>query len=114
LIFLRPDNTQAIRLTTQKLLSCQTNSKGEELCSYRPVSNQWIQSNWIKDLNSGVLNLGIIGFLHFNNVDKTFTINFPIDFLYPELAGQSFLGKMVLVNFNSLGVNTAKICSPLQ
>lgn len=114
LVFLRPDNTQAIRLTTQELLGCQTNSKGEEICSYRPITNEWVQSSWIKDLNSGELNLGIIGNLHFNEADKSFSIKFPTDFSYPELAGKSFQGKMVLVNFNSFGVNTANLCNSLQ
>jgi hypothetical protein len=111
IVFVRSDNTQAIRTTTQELLGCQTASDGSELCSYRPIDNFWHEDHW-HELPEG-LDLGAAGtFAKLG--ENNYSMTLPKDFMYPEIAGKTFPGKMILVNFNDHGVNSANLCKSLQ
>lgn len=110
IIFMRPDNTQAVRLTTQELLGCQTSRTGGEICSYRPIANQWIESRWSKGPANETLDVGSAGVLNYDENTSKIGISFKDDFVFPELAGLHFKGSMILVNFNDKGVNTQKLC----
>lgn len=111
IVFIRPDNTQSIRLTTQELLGCQT-TNGNEVCSYRPVENHWLESSWLKE--NDLLNLKELGELSFDENLGTYSIRLPNNFSIAELSGKSFKGNMVLVNFDDHGVNTANLCKTLH
>lgn len=110
ILFIRPDNTQAVRLTTQELLGCQTSQSGSEICSYRPLSNQWIESRWLKDQSTGTLDVGGVGLLSYDVDTSEISIRFKEDFSFPEVVGPSFPGSMILVNFNDQGINVQKLC----
>lgn len=110
ILFIRPNNTQVIRLTTQELLGCQFDSVGNEICSYRPLENAWLESKWSE--NGDLVDLHTAGMLSHEN--GVYFLHLPADFFYPELRGKTVTGKMVFVNFDDHGVNTSKLCSSLQ
>ncbi len=108
ILFVRPDNTQAIRLTTQELLGCQTSSNGAKICSYRPLKNFWYEAHWNNNLES--LEMGDFGVLSKSSSDGIYSLRLPQTFQYPEVSGKTIFGNMVLVNFDDHGVNTANLC----
>lgn len=112
ILFVRPDNTLAIRTTIQELITCQTSSSGSEICSYRPISNSWAESSWNKNNLTQNVDLDHLGNIHFENSELS--IHFSADYEMPEVAGKNFNGSMVLVNFDDHGVNTANLCKSLQ
>lgn len=108
ILFIRPNNTEAVRLTTQELLGCQTSTNGGEVCSYRPVSDAWFESSWERE-GSGI-RFGAVGLLNYNSFESKLELAFHPDFAIPEVQGKVFFGNMVSVNFSDLGINTQKIC----
>ena len=105
ILFFAADESLSLRLTKQALLGCQTTSSGEELCSFKPLDDQWIKGNYSIDEKINVPNLGTIELSNPSNLNRGFFLNFNSSF-----PGQSFPGGMVLVNFNHEGKNTAFIC----
>ncbi|QDK41953.1 hypothetical protein DOM21_10940 [Bacteriovorax stolpii] len=110
ILFFNQDGSLSLRSTTQALIGCQTSTSGEELCSFKPLYDQWLKGVYTTDKAVHVSLLGDIVFTNPANINRGFTLTFKKDFLYPHLEGQSFPGGMVSVNFNQDGKNVLNIC----
>ncbi len=110
ILFFNQDGTLSLRSTTQALIACQTSSSGEELCSFKPLLDQWLKGLYTADEAIHIPLLGDIAFTNPANINRGFTLTFKKDFIYPHLEGQSFPGGMVSVNFNQDGKNVLNIC----
>ncbi len=110
ILFFNQDGSLSLRSTTQALIACQTSNTGEELCSFKPLFDQWLKSTYTADAEINVPFLGTVIFSNPQNINRGFTLNFKDDFIYPHLQGRSFPGGMVSVNFNQDGKNVQNIC----
>lgn len=110
IMFFNEDRTLSLRSTVQALLGCQTSTSGEQICSFSPLSDQWVKSTYKLDQTITIEKLGSILMTDETNVNRGFTMTFSKDFAYPHLRKESFIGGMISVNFNQNGVNTAKLC----
>lgn len=111
ILFLRPNNSVAVRLTTQELLGCQTSSSGTEVCSYRPLTNSWSESLW--SMSNNEIYIGALGLIHGDLTSNVLSLSFAADFPIAEIANSTHQGSMVAVNFDDRGVNTQKLCQEI-
>lgn len=105
ILFFAADQSLSLRLTKQALLGCQTTSSGEELCSFRPLEDQWSKRSYHISENILIPGFGDIELSDPTNLNRGFNLTF-----HGNFPGQTFPGGMVLVNFNHEGKNTAFIC----
>lgn len=105
ILFFFEDQSLSLRLTKQALLGCQTTSNGEEACSYKPLSDQWIKTHYDLGEKITISSFGAIELFNPSDLNRGFHLTF--ENIFPN---QIFPGGMVLVNFNHEGKNTAFIC----
>nr|BDT28159.1 hypothetical protein BHI3_16250 [Bacteriovorax sp. HI3] len=110
ILFFNQNGSLSLRSTTQALIGCQTSNSGEELCSFKPLYDQWLKGDYSASEAVHVPLLGDITFTNPANINRGFTLTIKKDFIYPHLEGQSFPGGMVNVNFNQDGKNVLNIC----
>ena len=110
ILFFGPENTLSLRSTIQALLGCQTSSSGEEICSFRPLNDQWVKLPFDVSDKIFIPQVGTIDFRDQSNINRGFVLTFSNDFSYTQLRAKEFSGGMIKVNFNQDGINTAKIC----
>ena len=113
ILFLRDDGGMTVRLNEQALLGCVVNPAGEELCSYKSMTDQWFTTKWnATDDSLRISNVGVI-----SKTDavpyRNYVMKFFDSFSYGDFHGQGFSGAVVLVNFDSSGRNVAQICHKL-
>lgn len=113
-LFMQPDGTYTARLNEQALLGCRNNSEGEEVCTFKPLTNAWTKGSW--SMMGDSVNVEGIGVLTKEGDVRyrDYQVHFNNDFSYPQAAAQAFKGPMILVNFDSNGVNSTTICSKPQ
>lgn len=110
ILFFNADGTLTLRSTTQALIGCQTSSSGEELCSFKPLMDQWLKGEYTLLETINVPMIGSINLVNPENTNRGFNLKFKSKFTYPHLEGKEFPGGMVSVNFNQDGKNVINIC----